>query len=69
MIAIRILILFGLIFLIWLGWRRLTAGREEKQPSQPIAELVRCCKCQVHVPRKEAIESDGAYYCREHAER
>lgn len=64
------LIIFGLIF--WLLYRtvqRLLNKPESPQPQQPrkvtSTDMVRCAYCGIHIPKNEALERDGHYYCSE----
>jgi uncharacterized protein len=47
-----------------------TASDEAKPPTQErLASLISCAKCGLHLPRQEAIERRGQYFCTaEHAD-
>jgi uncharacterized protein len=60
--------------LVWLAWRLFVIVRRRGEargthsaPGQPVEvePIVRCDRCGIHVPRSEAIEADGRYYCSE----
>lgn len=36
---------------------------EQKSSTDDIERIVKCEKCSVHIPVKEAIEHKGRYYC------
>lgn len=57
-----------LIVAIWLGvlivrhfWRM----RRAAQPARELPEqdMVRCAQCGLHLPRQEALQAEGRFYC------
>lgn len=59
-----LLIAFG----VWVVYRILkNYGRSVRQDQAPPAgtgeDMVRCAHCGVHLPRSEAIASQGEFYC------
>lgn len=36
---------------------------DEKQPQEPIENMVQCATCRVHLPRSEAFLVNGNFYC------
>lgn len=65
---IRLLIL-GLIF--WLLYRMLSRlfdkpkQRQRVQKKTPGTDMVRCAHCGIHIPKNEALHSNGHDYCSE----
>jgi uncharacterized protein len=57
------------IVLIWLAiqlYKRLTrpsTNSRRKPKAKPVQTFVACDICGLHVPREEAIEHAGRYYC------
>lgn len=59
-----------LIIAIWLGvlivrhfWRqRRQADRARQLPEQ---DMVRCAQCGLHLPKEDAVQAAGAFYCSE----
>ena len=59
-ILLIIAILLGIMIVKQLyGSRKKSENRKIAAPTA----IVRCEHCQVHVPRDEAIEVDGKYFC------
>jgi uncharacterized protein len=67
--GIRYLLLAVAIWALFVLVRRLLAGRRKGRSSgetTPV-DMVSCAHCSIHVPRPEALEKDGLFYCcREH---
>ena len=65
----RLVVLIVLVVLaVWLVRRALRKDAPAK-PS-PAGELVRCAHCGMHLPRAEARQEAGVFYCsEEHARR
>ncbi len=68
----RLLAFVAIGFVIWLMWRGFTRAqrvRDEsaKAPAQSAGgeDMVACARCGVNMPRSEAREQSGAYYCRD----
>lgn len=57
------------IFIVWLAVQAIKrllnppAQPRSKQKSKQVETFVACHKCGLHIPRQEAIESQGNYYC------
>jgi len=60
--TLRLLIL-GL--LIWLIWRWLYRPRRTTTtPTEPsLQNMVRCARCGLHVPERDAVSKAGRFYC------
>lgn len=57
-----------LIIAIWIGvlivrhfWRLRHASQPGRQ--LPEQDMVRCAQCGLHLPKREALESQGQFYC------
>ena len=65
----RLLLLLIIAFLAWLVWRsifRRQTQRAEVAAQSPKGEdMVACARCGVNLPRSEAREEAGTYYCRD----
>ena len=70
-----LLVLGVVLFAVWL-WRHNRAGEAQDRaderarrsppsapPPAPVADMVACAHCGLHVPSGEAISHQGAYYC------
>lgn len=63
--------MLGKILLLGLAlWLILTLLKRYRhsldQPGQPLPksqDMVRCARCNVHLPKTESIEHNGQYYC------
>ena len=62
-----ILIIVVVAALLWLLRRALAGPRRggEAPPSAPQGELVACAQCGVNLPKAEAREAGGRFYCGE----
>ncbi|WP_407938460.1 hypothetical protein [Oceanococcus atlanticus] len=49
-----------------MAWRQLRPSQPEP-PSDAFEPMLKCCICEAHVPRAQAIDIEGKTYCREHA--
>ncbi len=65
MILLRILLLVGMIFLIWKAWR-LLRPLPPPAPDDAFEPTVQCHICQDHVPRRDAAQHDGKFFCPRH---
>lgn len=60
-----------LLFVIWLvinfikRWLNAPSGKSRKSKPKKIETFVACHKCGLHIPKQEAIECGGDYYCSE----
>ena len=58
---------FILGLLLWLVWRWLFRPRRRRSaPGQrppSVQNMVRCERCGLHVPEREALQDAGRYYC------
>ncbi|KAF1071857.1 MAG: hypothetical protein GAK45_00394 [Pseudomonas citronellolis] len=55
------IVLFALAY--WL-WRKATRVQREPRPADEKAlPMVRCAQCGVHVPRPDALQEQGRWYC------
>ena len=62
---LRAIILGLLLWLVWMAWRRVTRRRgiDSRQPPPSAQHMVRCARCGLHVPEREALQHAGRYYC------
>lgn len=67
MVVFRILLLIGLLFLLWMGWRWLRSAQRRPRP-KAITATLRCDRCGVVLAPEEAQQTAGRYYCPEHAQ-
>ncbi len=58
-----IIILIGLWLVLQIIKRALTARQSPSPNSSPIAKMISCDHCGVHVPESEAIRDDNNLYC------
>ena len=66
MILIRLIIAALLLYLIFvLVWSALKRNRQRSDGAEPGAEMVLDPHCKSYVPRKDAYESKGHYFCSE----
>ena len=65
----RILLLAIIAFLIWLifrGFFRAQVKKSDAPANLPRGEdMVACARCGVNLPRSEAREESGTFYCRD----
>jgi len=53
-------------YVLWAGHRRKRRRDAARNQSSPVSEImVSCSFCAVNVPRSEAIEGSGKFYCSE----
>ncbi|MBK7001634.1 MAG: hypothetical protein IPH35_17130 [Rhodoferax sp.] len=61
------LLLAGLIFLLWRGWRVFAALKAPTALTNTPTAMLACRFCGVHIPKSEAIHSkEGIYCCQPH---
>lgn len=58
----RLIILIALVATVFWLWRKLTRKAPAK-PDEPAPPMVRCARCGVHVPQKQALQADQQWYC------
>lgn len=60
-----LLLLVAVLILVW--WlRRPAAGGRRPDPSSDVSAnkpMVRCAQCGLHLPRDEAVEAGGDFFC------
>jgi len=65
----RILLLLVIVFLVWLIFRGFFRAQVKKAstPATTVRgeDMVACARCGVNLPRSEAREEAGAFYCRD----
>ena len=66
----RVLLLLFIVFLIWLAFRGFFRAQVKKGASAPATtgrgeDMVACARCGVNLPRSEAREEAGIFYCRD----
>lgn len=62
MTKLLLLVVVALAVALWLRHASRARG-ERADPSTRIEDMARCKVCGVHLPRSEAIESQGRTYC------
>jgi uncharacterized protein len=50
-------------FRIWRGSQRRDAGGAMRKPAAAGEEMVRCDYCGLNVPKSEALDAGGRWYC------
>jgi uncharacterized protein len=66
----RILLLLAIGFAIWLlfkGFLRKQANPDGAAREGKVEDMVACARCGVNMPRSEAREEGGKFYCRDNA--
>jgi uncharacterized protein len=64
MFGIRVLIyLLGIALVIWILIRLAKKPRVDDKSAKRVGDMVPCTHCGTYVPRIEAIEDNGRYYC------
>lgn len=66
---IKLLILVAVVWLVLKFWRRAQIGNRraggasarDQATAAPV--MVRCARCQVHLPQSRALRTDDAWYC------
>lgn len=59
----------ALALVVWFAWRfiskrRLENKRKAKEDNKPLdAAMVKCHICNTHVPKSDALQHDGQWYC------
>ena len=63
--GIRLLLLLFLAWLIWWLFKPLfqSKSKPEHSSSKAIEDMVRCEHCQVNLPKPEALEAEGHFFC------
>lgn len=68
----RLLFWLLLIFLVWMilkaRSRAKSSGPGKAAPTRQVA-MVACAYCHLHIPRDEAVGTDGNWYCCEEHQR
>jgi uncharacterized protein len=60
----KVAVLILLAIAVWIGFRLLARQRRSRSAG-PVEPMVACAHCAVHVPRSEAFEARGRFYCSE----
>jgi uncharacterized protein len=70
MFGIRLLIyLVGIGLLVWILFRLARKPKPGNRSAGQVDEMVQCARCGTYVPRKEAVQQGGRFYCcEEHRE-
>ena len=69
----RLLFFIAIGFVIWLLLRSMRHGQVRDAEANPgargdrVEDMVTCARCGVNMPRSEAREQSGAFYCRDNA--
>jgi uncharacterized protein len=61
----KILVFAALAFVIYLLLRSSRVRRSRPRGDRPVESMVACEGCGVHLPRSEALVSQGRFYCSE----
>ncbi|GAB4121324.1 MAG: hypothetical protein Fur0040_01280 [Sideroxydans sp.] len=59
----RLLFLLAVIAVVYLLIRSYRKTPPDPQPSAASEDMVRCAHCGVHLPRSEAIQAEGKFFC------
>lgn len=64
----RLIIVVAIIWLAWFVYQRfqqnlLNRRNTVKKKSTIESIIVKCAVCEVHVPKSEAVEAEGVFYC------
>ena len=64
MFGIRVLIyLLGIALVVWILMRLAKSPGVENKPGKKVGDMVRCARCGTYVPRNEALQDGGRFYC------
>jgi uncharacterized protein len=61
----KFLLLVVAIVVLYLAVKGLARKRRERSSTPPGEQMVPCAHCRVNLPRSEAIEVAGRFYCSE----
>jgi len=71
----RILLILGIIFLAWMGYRFLNntwsarvkevekQAKKQAQQPKPVQRIKSCAYCNTHIPENEGIVEHGQFFC------
>ncbi len=62
----KLIILFGLIWLVFTLYKRYqssSVGSKSEKPAMQGGKMVRCEVCNTHIPVNEAIEENNHFFC------
>ncbi|WP_198266347.1 PP0621 family protein [sulfur-oxidizing endosymbiont of Gigantopelta aegis] len=72
----RILLILGILFLAWMGYRFLNktwstrvkevekkARQDSQQQPKAVQQVKSCAYCKVHIPEAEGIYKDKQFFC------
>ena len=63
LIRLIIIIAIGwLLFRLFKNWQNRLANKQPK-PDEKIDTMVKCAECGVHVPKQNAVENNGQFFC------
>ena len=62
---IFLLVIAFLIYLLFKGFLRAQARREEKPGEKAVEDMVACARCGVNLPKSEARGEGELFYCRD----
>lgn len=63
---IRLIIIGLIIWLLYRAFQRMLNKPQQQGPDKRPSishDMVKCAHCGIHIPRDEALEKDGRYYC------
>lgn len=65
--AMKYLLLFGLVAVIWWVWSKRKAAAEAPPPQRPASpdaeKMVNCAQCGVYLPEGDSISDGGLAFC------
>ena len=70
----RLLLILGIVFLVWIGYRflknswsarvREVEQKEGQKPQQQRVQQIKACTyCKTHIPEDEGVYKDGLFFC------
>ena len=62
---VLLLIIAFLVYLVFRGFFRVNTRKPAQPPEKTVAgeDMVTCARCGVNLPRSDARETDGKFYC------
>lgn len=63
MSLLRLIFLFGIIYIVYRLVRKLTAKNNSAVSTQKTTSMVRCAYCDVYIVKQDAYLKDNKFYC------